>query len=554
MKKVLLFAAAAIFAANVSAQAIEKVQFPKRYNVESVAPGTFKALEVSKAKKAPRKDAESGVLYNRPAGTYYLNWTKEGRGYYMTFLMVPPLTDISFENVSTAEGDPVWSVNGNEYDAEENGDFLFGSLPVQDPYDANDGVSYYYMPTLAYGENTFTLGAGLKHNNYNTYGSGLVVDTLSYFTASDCHNIGYYGWGFMTSATPYLYGTGEYQGNPCVGMVEDFEKPAAPLFIQDAFLPCLSNLEAPIPEGKELTLLFVELDEEGNEGEEIGRMTATTESLFEWEQDMEDDKFTNGKGYSGNILFESKTTDIFGQITTAPVIINTPYRVYLLGVDQEGVDIGFMCRFITDGTNVDDTYLIFDYGEDGYKQYRYTNPFVMQMAFTAMYDVAVLQDSDEGIYTAPVEGGTVTRANDAEYDAAYVYTAYPWFDDLGNENYFTYIEYADGDEEWLTDELDTQYWNHTNEGSSSYYAVNIIGLEAQPLPEGVAGRSATVYVYGPAAECSFVVNQGDVSDGIVAKQLNEASKKAPVYNLAGLRVGNVPLRGVYIKDGRKILR
>lgn len=547
MKKVLLIAAAAIFAANVSAQGIEKVQFPKRYNVESVAPGTFKAVE---AKKAPRKDAASGVLYNRPAGTYYLNWSKEGMGYHQTFLMAPPFTDISFENVSTAEGDPVWSVNGKEYPAEEDGSFSYGSLPVQNPYDANEGISYFYMPTLTIGENSFTLGAELKNSSYNTYGSGIAVDTLSYFTASDPHNVGYYGWGIM-SPMPYLYGSGSYSNMPCVGIVEDFEKPAAPLFIQDAFLPCLSNLEAPIPEGKELTLLFVELDEEGNEGEELGRMTATTESLIEWAQDMEDDRFTDGKGYSGTILFENKTTDVFGQTTAEPVIINTPYRVYLLGVDQEGVDIGFFCRFITDGMNVDETYILLDGGENGIRQVHYQSPFVMQMGFTAMYDVAMLQDSDEGIYTAPVEGGTVTRANDAEHDAVYVYTAYPWVDDQANDNYFVYIEYADGDEEWLKETVDTQYWNQLDD-NENYYAVNLIGVEATALPEGVKGRSATLHVYGPAAEAAVVINQGEVENGI-AKLNNTAITKNNAFNVLGQRVSK-NFRGIVIENGKKIVK
>ena len=561
MKKFLLFVVAAAFTVNVSAQfkAAEKVSKPKA--VESSA--RLKAVEAQSGMASSHKTIADGVLYSRPEGSFWLSWDKTGRGYYQSFLMVPPLTDVSFQNISTVRGDVVWSINGKEYDAEEDGSFYFGSLPVQDAYDAT-GLSYYYLPTLTIGETAFTLqGAGsTKSSSFSTYGSGVVVDTLSSFTLYDSHNTTYIGWGMM-SPSSYLFGSGKHYatGGKCIGVFQDYPKPMAPLYIQDAYADCLSNLEVPIPEGKELSLVFVELDDEGNETENVlGTMTATSASVT-W--DLNDDgtyyKYPNadnlesGEAFTGMILFEQKEVDIFGQETVSPVIINTPFRLYLLGLDEEGVDIGFYGRLAGDEKAVGYSYAMIE-SDSGISNYYYTsNTISLPISFTAMYDVAILQDSDEGVYTAPAEGGTVTRENDEDYDAAYVYTAYPWYDNLGNENYFVYVEYPEGDPEWITTEVDTQYWNQLDSYEDPY-AVNLIVMTAEALPDGVDGRYATVYVFGPAAELSFVVKQGEVTaiKGVTVKEENSKFAGA-TYNLAGQKVG-ADYKGIVIENGKKVVK
>ncbi len=559
MKKFLLIMVAVAFTMNASAQfmAAEKVSQPKAIMTSERIEAAFTAS------MAPRKTVADGVLYSRPEGTFWLSWDKEGSGYYQSFLMVPPFTDLNFKNISTATGDPVWTIDSKEEAAEEDGSFDFGSLSVQDAFDAPGGISYYPMPTLTVGRSSFTLQGvnSTKSSSFTTYGSGISVDTLNAFTLFDCHNTTYIGWGVMAPSA-YLYGSGYHysSGAQCVGVFQDYPKPAAPLYIQDAYASCLSNLEVPIPEGKELSLLFVELDDEGNETENVlGTMTATSASV-EWDKNEDGtyDKFVNeenlesGEAFTGQILFEQKEVDIFGQETVSPVIINTPFRIYLLGIDEEGVDIGFSGRLVGDENAIDGSYILLQAGDE-IRALSYTSGISLPLSFTAMYDVAMLQDTDTGVYTAPVEGGVVTREDDAEYDAAYVYTAYPWTDNLGNDNYFLYVEYPEGDPEWITTNVDTQYWDQKG-SSGGQYAVNIIEMTAEPLPDGVEGRYATVYVYGPAAEVSYVVKQGEVT-AIKGVTVNDENSKfaGATYNLAGQKVG-ADYKGIVIENGKKVVK
>ena len=562
MKKFLLFVVAAAFTVNASAQfkAAEKVSQPKAI-VSSVA---FEAVKADPVKLSSRKKTlANGVVYSRPEGTFWLAYDKAGMGYSQSFLMVPPFTDLSFQNISTAKGDTVWTINGKEYPAEEDGSFDFGSLPIQDPYDAPGGVSYYPMPTLTIGETAFTLqGVGsTKSSNYSTYASGIVVDTLNAFTLFDSHNTTYIGWGAMYPSA-YLYGSGTLgkDGGKCLGVFQDYPKPAAPLYIQDAYADCLSNLEVPIPEGKELSLVFVELDDEGNETENVlGTMTATSASV-EWDKEEDGtykklvnaDNLESGEAFTGQIVFEQKEVDYIGNETVTPVIINTPFRVYLLGIDEEGVDIGFSGRLVGDEKAIGGSYFMIQ-NDSEIHNYSYNSGISLPFNFTAMYDVAMLQDSDTGEYTAPTEGGTVTRADNAEYDVAYVYTAYPWYDNLENENYFVYVEYPEGDPEWITTTIDDSYYNKTD-SNDDYYGVTMIGMEAEALPEGVEGRYATVYVYGPAAEVSFVVKQGEVTaiKGVTVKDENSKFAGA-TYNLAGQKVG-ADYKGIVIENGKKVVK
>ena len=559
MKKFLLIMVAVAFTMNASAQfvAAEKVSQPKAIMTSERMEAAFTAS------MAPRKTIADGVLYSRPEGTFWLSWDKEGSGYYQSFLMVPPFTDINFKNISTATGDAAWTVNNKAYDAEEDGSFDFGSLDVQDAFDAPGGISYYPMPTLTVGRASFTLqGVGsTKSSSFTSYASGISVDTLNAFTLFDCHNTTYIGWGIM-SPSAYLYGSGHHysSGAQCVGVFQDYPKPAAPLYIQDAYADCLSNLEVPIPDGKELSLVFVELDDEGNETENVlGTMTATSASV-EWDKNedgtyykfVNEENLESGEAFTGQMLFEQKEVDIFGQETVSPVIINTPFRIYLLGLDEEGDDIGFSGRLVGDESAIEGSVILLQDGDE-IRATSYTSGISLPLSFTAMYDVAMLLDTDTGVYTAPVEGGVVTREDDAEYDAAYVYTAYPWTDNLGNDNYFLYVEYPEGDPEWITTNVDTQYWNQTD-SNGNQYAINIIEMTAEPLPDGIEGRYATVYVYGPAAEVSYVVKQGEVT-AIKGVTVNDENSKfaGATYNLAGQKVG-ADYKGIVIENGKKVVK
>ena len=551
MKKILLFAISAVFAVSASAQSVTTSQKVQKDFATASMKQFSGQLEVSPA-KAPRKNASNGVLYNRPVGTLFHAWSKEGSGYAASFLFVPPFTDLVFENVSTAEGDPIWTIGTNditEY-ADENGTMNFGSLNIQNPYDEAGGVSYYYMPTLTIGDNSFTLASEGKGASYSTT-SGLVVDSLNTLSFYDQHYSGY-GFGSM-EGTHYLYGTGTVNGIEPLYIEVDFEQPAAPLYLEDAYLPFYTTQEQPIPAGQHITLQFVELDEYGELTDNIlGEMTATGEDIYDVEDVTESIQANlgyEGNWWSGSIIFSNKSEDDFGTTVLEPVIIDKPFAVLVLGVNDEGVSIGFQSTTIADGMNLQPTY--FPVEEDGtVHYYRYTGEG-LHISFTGMFDVITLQDTDTGIYTAPTEGGIATRVDNEEYNTIYVYTAYPWRDHLDNENYFIDVEWADGDEPWFELVYDDSYYGNQSE-SGSYYAVTMLQATADALPAGVESRSATIHIYGPAAEQSIVVTQGDVN-AIDALPTQVANRSDISYNTLGQRVTK-NFRGIVVKDGKKVIR
>ena len=115
----------------------------------------------------------------------------------------------------------------------------------------------------------YTLGTEGKYSAYASDGSGIAVQGLTTMSQADQHNGGY---GFGSLDTHYLYGTGYVTTSTgvkrtCYAIEQDFDKPMSPLYIEDAFLDFYSTQANPIPEGKELTMRFVELDDEGLFGE-----------------------------------------------------------------------------------------------------------------------------------------------------------------------------------------------------------------------------------------------------------------------------------------------
>lgn len=566
MKKFLLMTVAVSFAAVVSAQQYQVLQEPQQ-KVKMYTRSFAKAPEsISLAKKAPRKSAANGVLYNRPEGSFYHAFSKEGRGYYQTFLIVPPYTDVNFQNVSTASGAATWTYNGQDITDSANGDVLeFGFAGIQDPL--ADGLRYFSMPTLSIGGTEFTLGTEGKYSSYASYGSGFAVDTLTSLSFADQHNSGY---GFGSLDSHFLYGTGkisysqgDYAGQTatCIGVEQDFEKPMSPLYIEDAYLPFYSNSETPIPAGKELILRFFELDDQGQFGNVIAEMTATADDVFDVEDvtsSVSSGLGYEGKWFSGSVTFTQKSTDAFGGVSVEPVIIDKAFAVVILGVDQEGVNIGFTSTSITDGTNIDNAYFIVE-REDGNYGYHYYTDESLHISFTGLFDKIVFADDDTKVYVAPNEGGAAVMKNDSETDAVLLYTAFPWYDNAGNENYYVDVEYTQGDEEWFDAlAIDDSYYTQTN-SNGNYYGVNLLQVKAKELPSGVTGRKATVHVYGSGVEESFQVIQGDVDSNSTGIESMDATNTvhvstiAPVYNLNGQQVDK-SYKGIVIKNGKKIVQ
>ena len=553
MKKFLLSALMAIAAIGANAQTsavnTDAVKVKQSMNLIRKAPEAKCTKDA-----APMKSVLNGVYYARPEGSMFLAWDKEGSGYYQSFLVTPPYTPFTFYNKSTVKGDPTWSVGENditEY-ADKAGNLEWGEFGSADP--EATGVSYYTTPTLTIGKVSYTLGTEGKNSSYSSYGSGITVQGITTMQQSDQHNGGY---GFGSLDTHYLYGTGTITTSTgvkrkCFGIEQDFDKPMSPLYIEDAYLDFYSTQANPIPEGKELIMRFVELDEEGNFGETIAEFTATGSDIYDVQDVSTQIKNAlgyTGSWYSGSVVFANKSQDSFGAETLEPIIINKRFAVLILGVDQEGVSIGFTSTTITDDSGITDGYFLCEEEGTGDNYYHYYTGSSLSVSFTAAFDKVFTPFATT--FVAPKEGGVAIGESEDQEDAAYMYTAFPWTDSESNENYFVDVEYGDGDPEWIELALG-DYWNELSETTQQPLNLILLQFNAQALPSGVEGRSAIVHVYGLADEATFLVKQGEVADGINTISTVKTGNKVKTYNLMGQEV-KANTKGIIIRDGKKLI-
>ena len=148
-----------------------------------------------------------------------------------------------------------------------------------------------------------------------------------------------------------------------------------------------------------------------------------------------------------------------------------------------------------------------------------------------------LHTDDNTTMTIPAEGGQASikvspmfnNSDDAETKTRL------WVDDTieGNEI-----------PEWLTFGFANENYTDTE---SSFDLV----AQAEALPAGVEGRTATVTFMQEGARLTVTVNQGETS-GISVTKTDVKSGNGQMYNLAGQRVNN-GFKGLVIKNGRKFM-
>lgn len=287
MKKVLLLTAL-VFTAYVSnAQtALRDIKKVQRTVVNIDRNATMKRAETIGKKKAPLKTAATGIYYKRPAGTMYHTWDKEGRGYAMDMLNITPWAKVSFEDASNVDSKAVWHLNvfntagKNTYTLDVS-DLAEGNTLT---WDQEPGY-HYPVPTVVHGLDSFALSevaydSETDYGNYYwTNGRGS-TDGKYFYTrmetdSIDAHSFvsdhtGGTGWrGLFYNGTgedrnTYVFGTGTYTETDTEtndetvynfrGVMQYFEKPITPLYVEDAFLRGWSFAATPMAAGTALTM------------------------------------------------------------------------------------------------------------------------------------------------------------------------------------------------------------------------------------------------------------------------------------------------------------
>lgn len=559
MKKNLLITAALVATgASLSAQQMNsEVQnlAKTQMGIKAVAPMKSNVAMKAENMKAPAA-VKDGVFYHRPEGTLYSGYTFGSDG--QAALHVPALTDLTYLNGCSNPRISTWSLNGNDLssytDDENNLQFSYGP-----GYMESDGSIYlygpWYSPMISMRTKSFELtpitltGAEMMP---------MFRENLSYLKLYTGFTDGP-AWGTgsvleaaiieQTDAIPQSY-------------IKTFEKPASPICIESFELMFWTEVNNPLPAGKKITMNIFKLDEDGK------TVGDPVETLYCENAEVEGE-FSGGDGSYGTLTFAKTEYGVFGEELNTPIVIDYAFAIELFGHNEEGVNV---CYRLADlGEEGDEYELIYggpntfvkSLNPDGtYSNYYWYNAekaygYVLPIQLNALYDkVNVETDlmfNDGSVATGcnvlrvSADGETVTTDGPINVgNFALITTALPFFalDEDGEaegENY----ELVDCPD-WLAFGVDTEEW------SENYW--NYIIPECEPLPEGVTGRSAVIYIQGQGytSETPIIILQGDATiEGI--HNIVADTKSAAKFNVAGQKV-NHNCTGIVICEGKKMLK
>ena len=525
-----------------------------------------KVLQVAESKAAPavKKTYDTGVYYDTPKGSLFRGFTYDGRTYDYSFLVVPPFTDLTFTNMSNSASRSSWSVNGNDAsDRVVNNNYVGNYLPM----------GFWYAPTVSVGRDSYTWGY------YNETGCVVATDSIADLAYFDLHAGARYGWGALEGKGKYLYGTGTVTMQNgkvyhSAGVTQYLEAPASPLYVNYISILAFSSGE-PLKGDAQLTMTIYPanlVDTTYDENNPIVELTCTTNDttfLYKGSSSYTTTHVANIYG----MKFTNKQEDpILGITTDEPFVIDQPVAVVVRGVNDNGVDVGFPGHGYgnydeqtgNSSPNEERQQIngFLDFQEGGHVYYSET---ALELNFNGMMDYVNVDStfaSQQGditganILKVSDDGQTVStygKGSDQNLGCAIAWTALPWFDIDGNSNYS-----VEGTPDWVSEvSCDPQYWTQTEQGQSVNYGQNLITFKCQPLPAGVNGRAATVYLKGKGVKAAtpIILLQGNADPTMSIAQYKadvKSGKVKEIYDLAGRRV--LPTtKGLVIKNGHVVL-
>ncbi len=586
MKKSLLIGAALAFAATgfaqttVKSEPLVKNTLPPFSLVQNQAVRDNGITGVKKTKS-------NGVYYSRPKGAYFQGFGLDGYGYYASVINIAPWTEVRFENQiankagswqmyfygSADEGYPQEAAFDDETLASlvDNGDFVWSQEPGY----------LYYTPTLTNRNRTFCIGEEnlyMIYYNRPYYAGRILTDSIGPRMAQDDHQRYVYNnsnysntqrWGALSNN---MYGSGKIVENDgkttLVGYAayQVFDTPMSPLYIERVFAHGESNKRRPIAEGDTLfcdvtNVVKQELQNGGYRlvpGDKvIATMFAVASDTLDFVTEATRDDKTI---YEGTVLFSQRTLDEFGIETVEGVTVDPAeldengFALFFYGFDRPGVDLGVDALFVNEDQDdiPEGHFLVYDADTYDTYNYAYQETMTMKVGFEGMYDyVEVLTNGNLNVLRVSNDGQTcLTDGAVSDQDGltgAAVYTAQPWYDEDLNE-YYSIVDAPDWVYGVVADE--------SMRNESDYTGLEIVSFQCDPLPAGVSGRSAVVYVQGRGFTCPTPIYllQGDAS---YADAINEVSttagvKNSKVFNLNGQEV-NKNVKGILIQNGKKYI-
>lgn len=550
MKKFFLFSAVALAACMASAQPNRALTAsrvgltPSRPNMQMMKADPSSLMRNvqrhiatdDQATVTPRRAAENNLYYSKPAGALYYHYDAEFRGYYPTIVTVAPFVEFTYVDCSTPAATK-WEINGQDITEYVEGGTFTSSMEYG--YGMNN-------PVISNRKGSFQLGENNEDNA--TYPSQLCSWGMTMTMGMLDDHAGYYAWGSLDNDN--LFGTGAINDSPCVGIVQDYPKPATPLYCESVLVPAISI------SGNIGTIYMEIYNTESDSTEPVYTLVATDEDVVFNEMSTR-----NGKQiHFVKAQFNNIVTDEDGFESQEPFILDFASEVVITW--EEGSDFGAMGNDIQIEDNADFTYINSNGEEDlnyalfavnypdGVK-YHYYKGLGLYMSFLAyqdmvnvaatLYDQAGNEYNDCNVVKISDDGESAENVNDGWVMIQVAAT------DL--ENYEIDSEY---DLSWLTIYYDTTGMSEKN----TFYMT----FRAEPLPADVAGRGGEIFVQGRGVKnvTPIVVYQGEY-DPAAIKGVNKDAEKEDdaIYNLQGVKVAKSTEelgQGIYIRNGKKIVK
>lgn len=481
----------------------------------------------------------STVGYVRPQGAYYTGVTEEWQRSFTT-INVQPWADVVFNAYQPAVSQ--WQSNdyvklgtqtqGESCYADDQGRLHMSVQPIPDGYldrllpSVTVARSKYTLGQRSRGWNTraesYIMAAGIQpmtlaDASYITHVEGKdTTQNLLSLTADNHYRIGTVG--ISTEGANYY----------CRGLVQIFEKPMAPLYVERVTLPVVSFSDTPIAPTAQLTLFFKRVvrnaDGTVSAGETLHTMICTA-------SDVRLVSKSAGGIYAFTLTFRPEAF-------AADLVLSDEFAVQVEGFQQDGIDMGVSYMYIdeTDKEQVQASLVTLqDAGHQDIDKTLVFNDRIAAFMLWAMYDNVRVETS---LLTAPDEGGACSQT-------ATVRTAALWQYGTGRDAYE-----LEGMPDWLTLQVDESA--HDIDAGRYGYGKNLLHFSAQPLPAGVEGRTATVRLKGKGVVSDPVtITQGQPT--AIRETLVDDASQGATYNLSGQRVAP-DSRGVLIRGGRKVVR
>lgn len=532
MKKPFLLIALAATAAVMSAQTFKPIPELEEGRILSVGEPAMTCRNIGNIQQRAPKSVSTGVYYNRPVGTFYYPTSQ------VTYLLVPPLADMTFRNASKSKRATVWYKDGEPQTADYDYNFTTNYAIPDDP------ERLFRFPYLKLGADTFALGDG---NNSN-YTNGVVINSkvqnLAYFDMSLTG--GYYS---MFTGGSYIFGT----GSSVVGgktfthasLIQYMDEPATPLMLSSIKAPAITtNADSlAIHSGYYLESRIFSLDEEGNLDELIGTLRCRPSNIT----------YGTSRLIKGSSLTYRPLTLEFVPVQSGAVMINKPYAVVILGFNSPGVDVGLAMNDLGSRTNdnpdfdiLEPTYTIpeenssvriYTSGEkDNGIRYCYN---VVIWLNGMLEPMSLITSNDYNVLTAPTEGGYALNQQNLspKFLSPVIMPGNYELDDVPD---------------WLTPQLeyDKRFENKTT----------TIKLYADELPEEIGYRKAEISIRkisnGAIANDKIIVEQGDPSGVEVVNDSGAKVVDTAYYDLLGRKItqpnkGSVVIKTEKYSDGTR---